>query len=200
MRIKPAALLSSLVLCLTFSSSAQGANLVSNGGFETGDFTDWTVQGNVSSLFNVSSFLPHTGTYSMFYAELESDDDRISQVLSTTIGQQYSLAFWTYNLGSPDDNDGLRVFWEGSLALELVPLGEPIGQWVEYTLLLTASSNGSELSLRGFDAPLAFYMDDVSVTVVPETNTLLLAGAGLIILVLLRGKVVRRVMQAQRAE
>ena len=68
-----------LVLALTFllGTSAMAAELVVNGGFETGDFTGWTV--NASSTFvsrTVNSGTPVTpisGLYSAWLGQVGSD-------------------------------------------------------------------------------------------------------------------------------
>ena len=178
MRLKSTTTLCIIAAWLRFTSSAHAVNLVSNGGFETGDFTGWTLQGTQSTLFNVADVLSHSGTYSMFCAELEADDDQIQQIVPTTIGQQYSLDFWLLN--STDGNlglgdDGLKVIWEGNTVFDLKPVDAPLGVWTPYSLPLTATGNGSDLHIGGFDVPFAIYLDDISLTAVPEPGSVALA-------------------------
>jgi hypothetical protein len=178
MRLKSTTTLCIVAAWLTFTGSAHAVNLVSNGGFETGDFTGWTLQGTQSTLFNVADVLSHSGTYSMFFAELEADDDQIQQTVPTTIGQQYSLEFWLLN--STDGNlglgdDGLKVIWEGNTVFDLKPIDAPLGVWTPYSLPLTATGNGSNLRIGGFDVPFAIYLDDISLTAVPEPGSVALA-------------------------
>lgn len=176
--------LSCLALWLTLSSQALAVNLVSNGGFETGDFTAWSTQGATNNLFQVSSVTPHTGSYSVLFAELEVDDDEIYQTVPTANGQQYTLDFWVYNIGLGDD--GMHVEWEGNTVFNLNPLDIPLESWLQYSLPLTATMDGSELRLGGFDVPLGFYVDDISLTAVPEPSSLLLAATALLALVFRR--------------
>ena len=55
-------LVTASVIVMLESGSAK-ADLVVNGGFETGDFTGWTLNGH-NTLNFVSSENPHSGTYS----------------------------------------------------------------------------------------------------------------------------------------
>ena len=167
---------SALTAWLMTAGSAR-AELVANGGFETGDFTGWTTQGVISNLFQVSTVFSHTGSHSVVLAGLEADDDEFYQTVPTTLGQQYALDFWVYNLGV--GADGMHVEWEGNTAFNVKPLDVPLESWFQYTLPLTATANGSELRFGGFDVPLGFYIDDIRLTAVPEPSCLGLAALGL---------------------
>ncbi|WP_428305642.1 PEP-CTERM sorting domain-containing protein [Lacipirellula sp.] len=181
--MRTAALLTfaSLAAWLTLAAPSHAVNLVANGGFETGTFAGWTLNGTPSTLFNVSNFEPHSGQYAMFIADYESDHDQISQVVPSVNGQGYTLEFWLRNF--EQGNDGLQVFWEGSLVLEQKPVLAPVDLWTKYSLPVTATTNGSELRLGGFDVPNSIYFDDISVTQIPEPSTLLLVVAGVAVLV-----------------
>src|SRR5437016_2266773 len=88
--------LAALVLCgaaLGFCNSAGAASLVTNGGFETGDFTGWTQTGN--STFNgVQSPGPgpsvREGNSSAFFGPVGSVGG-ISQTLTTIPGASYFI-------------------------------------------------------------------------------------------------------------
>jgi hypothetical protein len=168
--------------CLVLTGSAKGVELINNGSFETDDFTGWTVEGMPGTLFEVTDFWGHAGTHSVVFAGLESHNDRISQIAPTASGKQYVLDFWVNN-GSDGNlgvgEDGLAVFWEGAAAFNISPLPAQLNTWLNYTLNVTATSNGSELKFHGFDAPFAIYLDDISLTAVPEPNALLLLAVGI---------------------
>ena len=92
-------------------------NLVTNGSFETGNFTGWTLGGNygpnhlgadlqLMSMRKVVHTRPH---------RLNGSDATLSQTLQTTAGQQYTLSFWLANQGSgPND---FAVKWNGTTLL-----------------------------------------------------------------------------------
>jgi hypothetical protein len=167
----------SLAACVVCTAAAQGIELVSNGGFESGDFTGWTVEGPQSNLFQVDDFHGHTGAYSLLFAALESDNTRVSQVTPTALGQQYILDFWVWNTSDGNSGvggDGLSIYWEGAPALDLQPVSAQVNTWLNYSLNVTATANGSELEFHGFDAPFVIYLDDVSLVAVPEPSAVLL--------------------------
>ena len=174
----------SLAAWLSFATPTLAVNLVANGGFETGDFTSWTTEGTISNLFFVSDFTPHSGTYSVLFADIDTDSTQIYQSVTTTSGQQYTLDFWVYNLGVGEN--GLKVSWEGNLVLDSTPLEVPLEQWSLFSLPLSATNDGSELRFEGFDNPLGYYIDDISLTPVPEPSRFLLAAMGLVFLAIRR--------------
>ena len=72
------------------AGSAQAANLVTNGGFETGNFSGWNQSGNTffTEVNGGGGFEgSHFGSFGSFYP------GQISQVLNTTLGQTYTLSF-----------------------------------------------------------------------------------------------------------
>ena len=69
--------------------------LVKNGGFEKGTFSDWTtVAASSGSDFYVTSFYPHSDTYNALFAAGGQYDDSIKQPLATVPGQSYKIDFW----------------------------------------------------------------------------------------------------------
>jgi hypothetical protein len=74
-------------------------NLVVNCGFETADFTGWTITpANPGSLFGVNGN-PHTGDNAAFFGAITPPfADSISQSIPTIPEQTYNVAFWLMNL------------------------------------------------------------------------------------------------------
>jgi hypothetical protein len=73
--------------------SGASADLVVNGGFETGTFAGWTQFGD-TSFTGVSSGVPvHSGNFAAFFGPTDFIGG-IFQNLPTVVGQTYTLDFW----------------------------------------------------------------------------------------------------------
>lgn len=170
-----------LLLCLFFQG-VHAANLVTNGDFETGDFSGWTTfQSGQSSYFGVDSAGPIDGAYSAFFAGVGPDSDAISQTFVTSIGQSYAIRFVLDSIASTGDAafiasfDGATLFVaSGTYALE--PLA----------FTVTASSTSSTLKFSSFNDLGYFTLDDVSVIAVPEPAVYNMLALGLVVTMLLR--------------
>ena len=87
--------LSALVLCATalvFCNAAR-ADLVTNGSFETGDFTGWTQFGNTGFSGVTCSGGAPGGSCFAFFGPVGSNGG-ISQTLTTTPGTQYTVSYF----------------------------------------------------------------------------------------------------------
>jgi hypothetical protein len=95
------------VLALISAGPAK-ADLVVNGGFETGDFTGWTVNGlgvHVEASGGRGGYAPHTGN---FYAALGTFGGlgTLSQTFADTAGQPLTISLWlASNGGLPNEFD-----------------------------------------------------------------------------------------------
>jgi hypothetical protein len=82
------ALLIGFAILLT--GRAHAASLVTNGGFETGDFTGWT---RSDSSIAIDAIFPNTGTYDAVFGATTTPAGTLSQTITTTPGASYSLGF-----------------------------------------------------------------------------------------------------------
>src|SRR5215813_11573939 len=145
------------------------ANLITNGDFETGNFTGWTVTlapsgSNLSVGFGPG---PDT-TLGAFFGATGAAFDSISQTFATTPGAFYTLTFFyqVTNLGTPiPANNEFDVLWNGvSIGGGLFPQFDVNPGFIAPTFHLQATSALTTLQFNGRNAPSFDFLDDVSVT------------------------------------
>ena len=152
-------------LVLALSGNAQASELVTNGGFETGDFTGWTQTGNTS--FNGVDGNGHSGIHAAFFGPVGSLGG-ISQNLTTVGGTSYLIDFFVQFDGG--NTSQIQVAFGGDTLLNLN--NPPAGGYIHESFVATASTSSTTLSFSFRDDPGFIYLDDVRVTAaVPEAST-----------------------------
>jgi hypothetical protein len=146
------------------TGAGPGINLVANGGFETRDFTGWTNSGNPG--FTGVSSGGHGGSFSAYFGPIGSDG-LLSQNISTTAGQHYTLDFWLSNGGGPAND--FSVSWNGTPLLSYLNVG-PQG-YTEHTFDVVATAASTPLQFAFRQDPSFWHLDDISVTSTGSTTT-----------------------------
>jgi hypothetical protein len=164
-----------IMVCILFSAQLASANLVTNGGFETGNFSGWTLGGN-QGFTGVNPSYAHSGSYGAYLGAVGSDTV-LSQTIATTPGETYELTFW---LSSPGGNtNDFSVFLAGNgPLLNLFNAGS--FPYTQYTF--NAVATNTSLIFYARQDPSFWGLDDISVvpTATPEPATMLLLGLGLV--------------------
>jgi len=142
-------------------------SLVENGGFETGDFSNWALTGDAGSydfVDNGSStgIAPYSGTYFAALGEVGTQA-HLSQTLPTAAGQKYLLSLWLYNpvTGSSRRQNEFSVSWNGSTLYDKKNIAQ--SGWVNMQFIVTATGGGTVLQIGGRDDKSYLGLDDVSV-------------------------------------
>ena len=147
-------------------------NLIANGNFATGDFTDWTIGGNDTPSYQLYVSTNGQGA-STYAADLDpvGADATLSQTIATTAGQTYTLTFWL------DMQDGgannFSALWDGQAVLSLTNVVNSSG-YTEYTYVVTATSSTSTLEFSGADSN--WYVDNISLTETIPTPPVISSG------------------------
>jgi hypothetical protein len=151
------------IAALSFVQPAS-ANLVSNPGFETGDFTGWTQFGN-TGFTGVSPINPHSGSFEATFGPVGSSGG-IFQDLSTMGGTSYDLTFWLATGGTPPSH--FEVSWNGVTIAGSIIDNPHVFEYTEFSFTgLLATGPSTELRftfLQDF-----WQLDDVSVNAAAAT-------------------------------
>lgn len=161
-----------------------GQNIVQNGGFETGDFTDWTLSENPIYSFvddgTQTGISPHSGNFFAAFGHPTSLGS-LSQTLPTVAGQTYLLSAW---LNSPNVNDlpqavsagitintpnQLTVSWNGTTLFNQSNI-QPINGWTNLLFVVNATGSSTALKFGERVDPWYLGLDDVNVWPMPSPN------------------------------
>ncbi|HEY4415466.1 MAG TPA: immunoglobulin domain-containing protein, partial [Verrucomicrobiae bacterium] len=168
-----------------------GQSLVFNGGFETDDFTGWTLAGDgdtTNYVDNSASFItPHSGLCVALLGQPVTMA-YLSQNLPTISGQKYLLSLWLYNplRGSGSNPNQFSVSWNGTTLYNKTNI--PLLSWTNMQFIVTATTSSTVLLIGGREDNYFLGLDDVSVTpgfaptiAVQPTNQFVLVGSNAVL-------------------
>jgi Protein of unknown function (DUF642) len=167
-----------LVIGLGLSQSARAQNLITNGGFETGNFSGWTVTGDPDYSkvvgFSYGYFHPESGKY---YAMLGSvgSESYLSQTVPTTPGGNYDVSFDLASDGGA--NNQLSVEAGSDMLLDVSNI--PASGYTLYSEDFVATASATTISIGTEDDPGYLLLDNVSVVdppAAPLPSPLIMSG------------------------
>ena len=169
-------LASSWVAAALFATGAAHADLVNNGGFETGDFTGWSAV--LDPLYDgVDGNQVHDGNFAAFFGGAGSS---ITQAIATVAGSTYKISFWLKL-----EDDPLGVSAPNAFSVDF---GSSTGMslsnaaafgYTQYDILVAASGASTDLTFNFSQGPAFWDLDSVTVTLPEPGSIALLAAAGL---------------------
>lgn len=172
-----------LLAAALFASGAAHADLVLNGGFETGDFTNWSA--TIDPVYDgVDVQMPLEGTYAAYFGN--GRVSTLSQTLATVAGTTYKVSFW---LQKEVDANGSTTnsFFDAAFGSDVLSTLTNSSAF-DYTLFefsVMATGASTDLTFHFSDTAAFWDLDAVQVEAqgggsVPEPASLgLLAAAGL---------------------
>ena len=190
-----------ITLVLLIGMSQAAAQVVTNGDFETGDFTGWTLSGDTNSMiidfskatnsipgYSTSGIIPYSGSYEAALATSGSGQPGfLSQTFATTAGTDYLLTFWLNNrTGTSNGTNEFLVSWNGTNIFNHANL-DTTADWTNFQFVVTATETNTVLKF-GFYDDLGFNnnyldLDYINVSLLPSndnfSNSIPLMGAGI---------------------
>lgn len=148
------------MLGLFAGQAVLGQDLLVNPGFETGNFSGWTLSGSTAFEGVSTSFAttPYSGNYSAFFGAVGSYNI-ISQTIATTVGDTYNISFALDNSGGPYSE--VYVAWGGTQVFDIQP-SHTFG-WNDFGVDVAATSASTTVSFGFEQVPSYFNLDDASV-------------------------------------
>ncbi|HXZ13489.1 MAG TPA: PEP-CTERM sorting domain-containing protein [Candidatus Sulfotelmatobacter sp.] len=175
-----------VLLSLSWASpaSANGTEVLVNGGFETGDFTGWTISGNTANpggfYYGVDAFDAYTGNFGAYMSQDAIDGGEAPVILSQNFtaapGETLEISF------ALNDDEGAVLgenhFFEAALnGVPLISFNDVAPGYTVYSFAFDASQTSNTISFAFVNDDSFWSFDDASVQVPEPSALLMLAGA-----------------------
>jgi hypothetical protein len=179
MKLRTVTAVAAVVLATAISAGAAHAELVTNGGFETGDFTGWTQTGNTGATDVSDGAVAASGTFGAFFGPVGSPGG-ITQSLVTVSGAAYVVSYDLLIEGGTPSS--ALVTFGGQTVLSLInPVAAP---FTHHSVVVSATGSLTNLAFSFQDDPDFFFLDNVSVQAVevpePATWATVIVGLGMV--------------------
>ena len=171
-----------VAIALLVSAPLARADLVTNGGFEDGDFTGWTLTNddecngqNCSFVWTSigGTYVPHSGNYEALLGS-EGTVGTLSQLNTDTAGHQLQLSYWLASDG--EETNSFSASWDGKTIAGSALTNIANSGYTEYSFDVTGTGSDT-LAFDERDDSGWLSLDDVQLDL-PEPGTLtLFAGA-----------------------
>lgn len=176
----------SLVSAVMVLPTVAKADLVVNGGFETGDLTGWSCSAPSGTCEAITpTFGTHSGSFSFYGFNNSSIFGTLFQSIATTVGDSYSLSFWaaTNNISSVNQ---FEYEIDGGPVTAITPALLSYDQ-ITASFVAISSATTIEFFYETQSGSGALYLDDVSVVDTTAAVPGPVVGAGLPGLILVSG-------------
>ncbi len=189
------------MLFVGVQAGTASANLVLNGGFQTGDFTNWNINVNDPNTFAIVQPADNGAPAGYSNEALLSTNGlgynaSLSQTIATTAGQSYIVSFWLAN----DDfskTSNFQALWSGSTAaLTLMTSNGSLPNtsfsnafdYNEFQFEGVATGATTTISFDFQNDNAVYHLTDVNASPTPIPATVLLFGPALAGLIGLRSR------------
>lgn len=161
-----------------FATSAS-AELIKNGGFETGDLAEWEVSTHVDNFVGDDTFTSYVpfGSYALFIGCVDNLCST-SQSIATTRGQSYTFSF-EYGSDGEIPNEFIAKFGNDTVFHQLDDGFDSTPGFTHKSFIVVANDTTTIVIFSGSNPAGYLALDNVSVEAIPEPGALALLLAGL---------------------